>query len=207
MIQDIHFWEQISLISLYQNYCRQHNPRQVKLTLMYAHRSLCLVNSPKQGGKRPCVLGNFYLWPENEPISISFLFITGHVLFTREASIYFGKFWEIGTIVENKTKFGKLGKFRNIGYIGKKLEKLRKFANWKNWEKLKLGKIKIKGKIKIGKNKHKVAKHAIWRASLRRALRIAHFRKRIAEALEWARLVHNHDDQGHFRTLASFRWA
>ena len=94
MIQDIHFWWQIFLIFVYQNYCRQHDRRQVKLSLMYAHRSLCLKNSPKQGGERPCVLGNYYMWLENEPIAISFLFITGHVLFTREASIYFGKCWK-----------------------------------------------------------------------------------------------------------------
>ena len=162
MIQDIHFWWQIFLIFVYQNYCRQHDRRQVKLSLMYAHRSICLKTSPKQGGERPCVLGNYYLWPENEPIWIPFLFITGHVLFTREASIYFGKCWEIGkigTIVENWTKFGNLRKFSKIGEIGGKMKKL---ANWKNWEKLKLGQIKIGknlnwdklklGKIKIEKN-------------------------------------------------------
>ena len=40
-------------------------------------------------------------------------------------------------------------------------------------------------------------------ASLRLVLRIAHFRKRMAEELAWARLVHNHDDKVHPRTLAS----
>ena len=42
-------------------------------------------------------------------------------------------------------------------------------------------------------------------ASLRLPLRIDHFWERLADALAWARLVHNHDDQGNARTVASIR--